>query len=105
MNRKQCWNIWILEYLLNFSPQVIYQHILKRLNEALYWQHTWRPLCGSNKQLGWGCVSNHGEKPCNIQGKPVSSQGNLDKSRLVQHHVVSDGYCLVSEWLCVPAQK
>ena len=31
INRKQCWNMWILEYLLNFSPQVIYHCILKTL--------------------------------------------------------------------------
>ena len=35
MNRKQCWNMLILEYLLNSLPQVIYQYILKRLNKAL----------------------------------------------------------------------
>ena len=37
INRKQCWNMWILQYLLKFSPQVTYQHILKRLNKALFW--------------------------------------------------------------------
>ena len=36
MNRKQCWNMWILEYLLNFSPQVIYHRILRRLNKAIF---------------------------------------------------------------------
>ena len=32
---------------------------------------------------GWGCVSNYGLKPCNLQRRTASSQGNLDKSRLV----------------------
>ena len=36
MNRKQCWSMWILEYLLNFSPQVIYHRILRRLNKAIF---------------------------------------------------------------------
>ena len=105
MNRKQCWNMWILEYLLNSLPQVIYQHILKRLNKTLYWQDTCGSPCDSNKQLGWGCVSNHGEKPCNLQGETVSSQGSLDKRRLVQHPVRPDGSCLIVEWLSVHERR
>ena len=27
---------WILEYLLNLLPQLIYGHVLKRLDKALY---------------------------------------------------------------------
>ena len=91
MNRKQCWNMWILEYLLNFLPQVIYHHILKRLNKALYWFNICGSPCDSHKQRGWGSVSNLGVKPCIPQGRTVNSQEDLDKSRLVEHPVVPDG--------------
>ena len=90
------WNMWnILGYLLNSSPQVFYQHILKRLNQALYWSDTCGLLCDSDKQLGWGCVLSHTEKSCNLQGRTLSSQGKLDKSRLMQHPVVPGGWVAV----------
>ena len=69
MNRKQRWNMQILEYSLNFSPQVIYYLILKRLNKALYWKDTCGSSCDSSKQWDWGCVSNHGMKPCTLPSK------------------------------------
>ena len=50
-----------------------------------------KQTCDSNKEWGWDSVSNDGVEPCNLQGRTVSSQGNIDKSRLVQHPVVSGG--------------
>ena len=40
-------------------------------------------MCDASKQFGWNCVWNHEDNPCKLQGRTASSQGNLDKSRLV----------------------
>ena len=38
--------------------------------------------CESNKQMGRVCVSRISMKPCKLQERTASSQGNLDKRSL-----------------------
>ena len=78
-------------FYLNSLPQVIYPHIFSSLNRALYLSYIFRALYDSNTQSGRVCVSNHSGKPCTLQGKTASSQGNLDKSKLAQYPIVTGG--------------
>ena len=102
-NQKECyWNedlsltnlvhfCTILDIFMRFPYAFIHQQASFRIFTKLFILSNLSPYFESpydlNKQRGWGCISKHGMKPCN----PVSSQGNLDKSRLVQHPVVPDG--------------
>ena len=79
----------ILEYFSNFSPQIIYHHILKRLNKAVLIIadcHVIKTKSGLRI-----CFEPWSVKPCNLQGRTGSSQRKLDKSWLVQHLVVPAG--------------
>ena len=52
--------------------------------KTLSWQDVYGTLCGSNKQMGQVCVSNHSGKPCNLQERTAGYQSNLDKRSLLR---------------------
>ena len=81
---------------LKSLPKLIYQHTLTCLNKVLPYSCFCGPLCDLNKQLDQICVLNHSGKPSNLQGRTDNSHRNLDKSRLVQHLVVPDGFSIPS---------